>query len=92
MIYQVVISGNAKKDLKKVPSYIAVKLQAWVDDIEVRGLEEVRKVLGWHDKPLYGKRKNQRSICLSKSYKAIYVIKKTHIEFVRIEEVHKHGY
>ena len=55
-------------------------------------LEEVRKVLGWHDEPLYGKRKGQRSIRLSKSYRAIYVIKKTHIKFVSIEEVHKHAY
>ena len=92
MVHKVVISKSAKKDLKKVPSYIAVKLQAWVNDIEIQGLEEVRKVPGWHDEPLHGKSKGQRSIRLSKSYRAIYVIKKTQIEFVSIEEVHKHGY
>ena len=92
MINTVVISKRAKKDLKKVPVYVAVKLQAWVNNIEVQGLEEVRKVSGWHDEPLHGKRENQRSIRLSKSYRAIYVIKKAHIEFVSIEEVHKHGY
>jgi hypothetical protein len=44
MINEVIISGNARKSLQKVPFYIVVKLQAWVNDIEVQGLEEVRKV------------------------------------------------
>ena len=92
MINIVVISRSAKKDLKKIPVYIAIKLQAWVNDIEVQGLEEVRKVPGWHDEPLHGKSKGQRSIRLSKSYRAIHVVKKAQIEFVSIEEVHKHGY
>ena len=92
MITTVIISKRAKKDLKKVPLYIAVKLQAWVNNIEVEGLEEVRKIPGWHDEQLSGKRQGQRSIRLSKSYRAVYVIKKAHIEFVSIEEVHKHGY
>ena len=92
MITTEIISNRAKNDLKKVPPYIAVKLQAWIINTETQGLEEVRKVPGWHDEPLKGKRKGQRSIRLSKSYRAIYVIKKAHIEFVSIEEVHKHGY
>jgi len=46
MINTVVISRSAKKDLKKIPVYIAIKLQAWVNDIEVQSLEEVRKVPG----------------------------------------------
>ena len=92
MINEVVISGKAKKSLKKVPFYIVVKLQAWVNDVEIQGLEEVRKVLGWHDEPLHGERKGQRSIRLSKSYRAVYIIKKSQIEFVSIEEVHKHVY
>jgi proteic killer suppression protein len=46
MINKVVIRRSEKKDLKKVPSYIAVKLQAWVNDIEIQGLEEARKVPG----------------------------------------------
>ena len=92
MINEVVISKKAKNSLKKVPFYILVKLQAWVNDVEVQGLEEVRKVPGWHDEPLHGKRKGQRSIRLGKSYRAIYVIKKEQVEFACIEEVHKHGY
>ncbi len=51
-----------------------------------------QKIKGYHDEPLKGKRKGQRSIRLSKSYRAIYTIKKNEIEFVSIEEVNKHDY
>jgi proteic killer suppression protein len=45
----------------------------WVNDVESAGLSEVRKVLGYHDEPLKGNRVGQRSIRLSKSYRAIYI-------------------
>ena len=77
----------------KVPLHIAVKLKAWADDFEKRGIEEVRKTKGYHDEPLKGKRKGERSIRLSKSYRAIYIIAKDRsIEFISIEEVNKHDY
>ena len=91
MIHEVDLT-NAKKDIRKVPLHIRTKLLGWVDDVEERGLEEVRKVPGWHDEPLKGDRKGQRSIRLSRSYRAIYVVKKTFIEFVSVEEVNKHEY
>ena len=92
MITKVDLSRNAEKDLIRVPQYIAVKLFKWTEDVEERGLEEVRKVQSYHDEPLKGKREGQRSIRLSKSYRAIYRILKDEIEFVRIEEVNKHDY
>jgi len=84
--------SNAKKDIKKVPLHVQTKLFGWVDDVEERGVEEVRKVPGYHDEPLRGKRQGQRSIRLSRSYRAIYVIKKAKVEFVSVEEVNKHEY
>jgi toxin HigB-1 len=91
--------SNAKKDIRKVPLHIQLKLFGWVDDVEERGLEEVRKIPGYHDEPLKGKRKGQRSIRLSLSYRAIYITKKSEgelagefVEFVSVEEVHKHEY
>lgn len=92
MINIVVISKRAMKDLRSLPSYIIDKLETWVDAVESESLEEVRKIPGYHDEPLKGDRKGQRSIRLSKSYRAIYVIVKDKIEFVRIEEVSKHEY
>lgn len=35
-----------KKQLKKLPIHIVVRFQNWVEDVEERGLEEVRKISG----------------------------------------------
>lgn len=91
-IYDVEISRNALKDLRKFPKPILDKLQSWIEAIEIEGLYEVRKLPGFHDEPLQGKRKGQRSIRLSRSYRAIYTIQKDKIEFVLVEEVNKHDY
>lgn len=91
-IHEVVISKKALKDLKKVPRVILDKLQSWIEAIELEGLQEVRKLPGFHDEPLKGKRKGQRSIRLNRSYRAIYTIKSDKVEFVLIEEVNKHDY
>ena len=91
-IFDVTITEKAGKSLKKVPLQIAIKLQAWVDAVGHKGLSEVRKVPGYHDEPLKGDRKGQRSIRLNISWRAIYVIKKGVISFVEIQEVNKHEY
>lgn len=70
-IFNVVITKQARHDLAKVPIHIVRKLQAWIDDIEYHGLREVRKVPGFHDELLKGKRSGQRSIRLSKAYRAM---------------------
>lgn len=81
------------KDLRGVPKHIAEKLQAWMDAIERIGIESVRKQPGYHDEPLKGQRKGQRSIRLSIHYRAIYRLRTDgSIEFVSIEEVTKHAY
>lgn len=86
------ISKSAIKDLKKVPAPILNKLQSWIEAVELEGLREVRKLPSFHDEPLKGKRKGQRSIRLSRSYRAIYTVVKDKIEFVLVEEVNKHDY
>ena len=65
MVHRVELSKRARKQLQKVPRYIVENLAAWVDDVEDRGLEEARKILGYHDEPLHGKRLGQRSVRLS---------------------------
>ena len=91
-IFTVEISKKALKDLKKVPLNIFNKLQSWIEAIEIEGLREVRKLSSFHDEPLKGVRKGQRSLRLSRSYRAIYCIKQNEIEFVLVEEVNKHDY
>jgi proteic killer suppression protein len=54
----------------------------------------VRKVPGYHDEPLTGDRTGQRSIRLSRAYRAFYVIERdaVRVEFVHVTEVNKHEY
>ena len=93
MITKVIISKYAKKQILKLPRYIIEKLTAWVESVEKEGLMEVRKISGFHDEPLKGDRVGERSIRLSRSYRAIYVIKENNqVEFVSVEEVNKHDY
>lgn len=80
MIYTVVLSRRAKRALAKLPRYIVEKLEIWVDSVRMDGLEETKKIPDYHDEPLKGDRKGQRSIRLSK------------IEFVEVQEVNKHEY
>jgi proteic killer suppression protein len=56
-------------------------------------LEEIRKIPGYHDEPLKWDRKGQRSIRLSRLWRAIYVIARDGtVEFVSVEEVTPHKY
>ena len=92
-IRRVEISRGAQKDLRKVPRHIAEKLQEWVHAVGQYALGEVRKLKGYHDEPLKGPRAGQRSIRLSRGYRAIYIIKKDgSVEFVSVEEVNLHNY
>ncbi|RLA63936.1 MAG: hypothetical protein DRQ88_01235 [Epsilonproteobacteria bacterium] len=88
-----VVFNKVKKDLNKLPDYILRKLQKWAEQVEIFGLREIKKIPGYHDEPLRGERKGQRSIRLSKSYRAIYVEENDGtIELVIILEVNKHKY
>jgi hypothetical protein len=49
MIRTVVLSKQAKKQLEKLPSHIALKLLAWVSGVEKVGLEDVRKTPDKHE-------------------------------------------
>jgi proteic killer suppression protein len=93
VIKTVLITARAKKDLRVVPRQVLDKFEAWVQSVEAIGLEEVRKIPGLHDEPLKGDRKGQRSIRLSRAYRAIYVVSTGGaVEFVSVEEVNKHDY
>ena len=91
--YIVDLSKKAKDNLVKVPGHIKDKLLLWVDDVEREGLEKVRKIPGFHDEPLKGDRVGQRSIRLSKAYRAIYVEEANkEITIILVVEVNKHAY
>jgi len=92
MIFRVTIARLAEKQLRKLPRHIVDNLMIWVAAVEHDGLEEVRKVRAYHDEPLRGDRIGQRSIRLSRAYRAIYEVKQGTARFVSVEEVSKHAY
>ena len=93
MLARVLISRHADRDLQRVPLYIRNKLIAWAHFVQDRGLRMVRLMSGYHDEPLKGDRKGQRSIRLSIHYRAIYTVAVDGaIEIVTVQEVTKHDY
>ncbi len=94
-IFQVTISNKVLDSLKRnVPKQIVVKLQKWVESVGVDGLYQTRKIPGYHDEPVKGKkRRGQHSIRLSKAWRAFYKIDISgRVHFVEIIEVNKHEY
>lgn len=79
------------KDLDKLPQQILKKLKMWAQLVNHRGITEARKIPGYHDEPLQGKRKGERSIRLNNAYRAIYTEDKNTIK-VTVIEVNKHDY
>ena len=93
MIRGVQLSSRAKKDIRKAPRHIVDKLDTWIDAVEREGLAETRKIRGYHDERLKGGRQRQRSIRLSRSWRAIYEVRSdSAAELVSIEEVTHHAY
>lgn len=93
MLSRVVISKSAQRDAKKAPVQVRRKLALWVRSVETVGVEAVRKVPGYHDEPLHGQRAGQRSIRLSRQWRAIYVaLSDGQLEFIEIQEVSPHAY
>ena len=53
----------------------------------------MRKIPGYHDEPLKGKRKGQRAVRLSKGYRAIYREEQNkNLILIKILEVSNHEY
>ena len=92
-IFDVNISKDAEKDLRRLPEHIVFKLGAWIDGVKAYGLRAIRIMPGFYDEPLKGSRKGQRSIRLNKVYRAIYsVVDDKKPNFINILEVTKHEY
>jgi proteic killer suppression protein len=90
---RILISAKAKKQLRLCPEYISRKYEYWLDLLQTIGLLEARKYKGFHDEPLHGQRKGQRSVRLSKSYRIIYrEIGPNRFEVIEVLEVNKHDY
>lgn len=80
-----------EKQLDKVPDFIQKKVLFWIFLVESSVIWEMMKSPGFHDEPLKGDRKGQRSVRMNRAYLIIYYIiqNRVHIEHL---EVHKHDY
>jgi toxin HigB-1 len=87
------LSPQARRQIIKVPVYIARKFALWVDLVRVDGLAAARAIPGFRDHVLKGTWQGYRAIRLSDSYRAIYIVRRDgSIETVWVEEVNKHDY
>ena len=93
MIRRVEITRRVERQARRLPVGVFRKLKTWTHLVEEIGLEEVRKIPGFHDEPLVGRRRGMRSIRLNRAYRAMYrVVADGDGELVSVEEVSKHGY
>lgn len=90
---EIIASNKFTKQLRKLPFYIKQAVAVWIASVEEEGLRAVRRLSGYHDEPLKGKRKGQRSVRLNKAYRLIYEVNdKGEISILTILEVNKHEY
>jgi proteic killer suppression protein len=90
---QVFWRSAVEKELALVPGVILRKFRLWVALVEESGIREVRKHKGFHDEPLKGNRRGQRSVRLNRAYRAIYVEREAgRLELLEVLEVNKHDY
>ena len=91
--WRVTWSKQVDKQLGRIPDYLRDKFLAWALVVERVGMLEARKLSGYHDEPLKGTRKGQRSIRLNRAYRAIYVeLGGGEVQIVEVIEVSKHEY
>jgi len=91
--YSVWITKFAEKQLKKLPKNIVAAFHTWVRSVELDGIGKTRKISGYHDEPLKGDRKGQRSVRLNRAYRIIYEeTENGNLVLIGVLEVNKHEY
>ncbi len=84
-----VILDRVNKKLRYIPPHMLVRLQHWIKQLKLIGIEELRKHPGYRDKLLKGERKGQRCIRLSKSWRVFYIEEN---DKIIILEINHHEY
>jgi len=86
------LSKKTKKQLQKLPKSILSSFASWVLNVEMIGIEETRKIPGYHDELLKSPREGQRSVRLNRAYRVFYTVHENSIRIVHIIEINKHKY
>ncbi|MEK6704553.1 MAG: hypothetical protein AABZ06_02080 [Bdellovibrionota bacterium] len=92
-IFTVIWGKKVQRQLRELPPKIERKFFAWVTAIRLAGLRSVRETVGFHDEPLKGDRKGQRSVRLNLAWRAIYIERHDgSLELIEVIEVTHHEY
>jgi proteic killer suppression protein len=91
ILTQVLVTRAAEKQVCKIPRHIQEALRIWVETVERLGIRAARRISGYHDEPLKGVRRGQRSVRLNRAYRVIYVEVESGV-LLMVIEVNKHGY
>ena len=87
------ITKFAEKQLLRLPKHIIAAFYTWVKTVELDGIRLARMISSYHDEPLKGDRKGQRSVRLNRSYRVIYEETTAgNLVLVGVQEVNKHDY
>ena len=79
------------KALNKLPRYIQSSYSYWRSLITNDGIDKVKEIKGFHFEKLKGKKKNEYSCRLSKSYRVYFALAKE-TKTVIVSGVNKHDY
>ena len=91
-VVQILLTKTFEKQVKRLPSHIRNAIFIWMDVVKFQGLMAARRVRGYNDELLKGKRRGQRSIRLNRAYRLIYEENNGELTIITILEVHKHDY
>lgn len=85
---KVVFTKEALRQYHRIPPLIREKLEAWINWVEVEGIDFARSIPGFKDHKLRGQHEGQRSVWLNRTWRLIYV----ETEQIIIVEIHAHKY
>ena len=89
----VVITKLAEKQLRKLPLFIKEAVAIWSTSVEEDGIRKVRQLPGYHDEPLFGVHRGQRSVRLNRAYRLFYSQdEQMRTITITVLEVNKHEY
>ncbi len=84
---------RVNRELDRIPAYIRDKFLDWAHSVEIRGMEETRKLPGFHDEKLVGPLRGSRSVRLNRAYRALYVeLDAEGLKIALVRRVGKHDY
>lgn len=91
--WKVTWGPKVQKQIFKLPSYVVGSFYDWVKAVEFDGMENVKKLSGYHDEKLKGEWEGFRSVRLTKVYRVFYCeLKKEEFYIVRVVKVSRHEY